>query len=60
MSGQLPAGSDMHASTTLRVYAHALQERDQAAAEVLGELLFKELPSFQTAPDSGRGCWLPR
>jgi integrase len=33
------------ASTTLRVYAHALQERDRAAAEVLGGLLFKELPS---------------
>jgi integrase len=32
------------ASTTLRVYAHALQQRDQAAAEVLGGLLFKQLP----------------
>jgi integrase len=31
-------------STTLRVYAHALQQRDQAAAEVLGGLLFKQLP----------------
>ena len=31
------------ASTALRVYAHALQQRDQAAAEVLGGLLFKQL-----------------
>jgi hypothetical protein len=32
------------ASTTLRVYAHALQQRDQAAAEVLGGLLVRQLP----------------
>jgi integrase len=28
-------------STTLRVYSHAIADRDKAAAQVLGELLFR-------------------
>jgi integrase len=35
-------------STTLRVYTHALADRDKAAAQVLGELLFR--PSGGPAP----------
>jgi integrase len=46
VDGRTVAGRLGHAdaSTTLRVYAHALEQRDQAAAGVLGGLLFKPLP----------------